>query len=370
MKKKPIINPINIPFQYDDEMEKTPWHKHIWLHPSMYIGKKGTGSLPNDGVYVLIKEVLDNAVDEFMSGYGKYIELYIDDIRKIIIVQDYGRGIPINQMVDAVTKMGFSSKSNSELFKKSIGVTPAGTGLKVVNAMSSYFYIRSYCNGRTKTITFSKGLEITETAEEDFNPLDNGTYIEFTPDKMLFGSYQIIPEYLIWLLKDYTFLNPGLTIAYNGDYYMSNNGLLDLLNENMQSPALYSPIHLKGKDIELAICHDSIANETYYGFVNGLYTGQNSVHLKAFKEAYVKTIREFFHKDCNASDILSFIVVAISIKVQEPLFTRAGKFVSDGKDANAVVRFITDFVQKELSDYLHCHPDVADIIRENIERIF
>jgi len=354
-----------------EEAKTLEWHEHIRLRPGLYIGKLGDGSYRDDGMYGLIKEVMDNSVDEFLLGYGKRLELYIDETSNRITIRDYGRGISFNKLFDVATKMYDSTKCNSKTFKKSIGITSEGTGLKVVNAMSSNLYIQSFRNKYTQGITFAKGLFVKDYAET-YTVDPDGTYIGFTPDKTLFGKYRINPEYVIQMIKNYTYLNVGLTIVYNRKFYFSHNGLLDLLNENMKSPGLYSPIHFKADDIELAICHDSVWGAEFYSFVNGLQTWKGT-HVRAFCKAYVKTIREFYEIDYKESDILSYITVAISIKIQEPVFesaqpTTLGSKYMYSDEKLTISDFITDFVQKELSKYLHFHPDVAAIIRGMIEK--
>ncbi len=352
----------------DDSIKTLEWQEHIRLRPGMYIGKLGDGSSPDDGVYVLVKEVLDNSIDEYMMGYGKQIELNIDEAGKVS-VRDYGRGIPLGKVLDVASKMNTGAKYDSKAFKKSVGLN--GVGIKAVNALSDQFFIQSFRDKRTKAVTFAKGQVVENTPEAETTQ-PNGTLTTFVPDEILFGHYQIIPEYLERLLKNYTFLNTGLVLVYNGIKYVSRNGLLDLLDDNMNSPGLYDPIHLKGEDIELAICHGTQYGEEYYSFANGQFTPQGGTHQQAFREAYVKTIREFFRKDYDASDIRSSIIAAISIKVQEPMFesqtkTKLGsKEMSPGSDLT-VNKFIGDFVKKELDNYLHRHPDTADTIRQKID---
>ena len=358
---------MNTEYQ-DDSIISLDWQEHIRLRPGMYIGKLGDGSSPDDGVYVLVKEVLDNSVDEYMMGYGKRIELDIDEAGKVS-VRDYGRGIPLGKVLDVASKMNTGAKYDSSVFKKSVGMN--GVGIKAVNALSDHFYIQSFRNQRTKAVSFARGQVVEDFAEVNTDQPD-GTLTTFVPDETLFGNFQIIPEYLERLLKNYTFLNTGLAVIYNGIKYVSRNGLLDLLDDNMNSPGLYDPIHLKGEDIELAICHGTQYGEEYYSFANGQFTPQGGTHQQAFREAYVKTIREFFRKDYDASDIRSSIIAAVSIKIQEPMFesqtkTKLGsKEMAPGNDLT-VNKFIGDFVKKELDNYLHRHSDVADAIRQKIE---
>jgi topoisomerase-4 subunit B len=352
----------------DDSIKTLEWQEHIRLRPGMYIGKLGDGSSPDDGVYVLVKEVLDNSIDEYMMGYGKQIELNIDESGKVA-VRDFGRGIPLGKVLDVASKMNTGAKYDSKAFKKSVGLN--GVGIKAVNALSGQFYLQSFRDKRTKAVIFAKGQVVDNPAETETDQ-PNGTLTTFVPDEALFGHYRIIPEYLERLLKNYTFLNTGLVLVYNGVRYVSRNGLLDLLDDNMNSPGLYDPIHLKGEDIELAICHGTQYGEEYYSFANGQFTPQGGTHQQAFREAYVKAVRDFFRKDYDASDIRSSIIAAISIKVQEPMFesqtkTKLGsKEMSPGSDLT-VSKFIGDFVKKELDNYLHRHPDTADAIRQKIE---
>ena len=352
----------------DDSIKTLEWQEHIRLRPGMYIGKLGDGSSPDDGVYILVKEVLDNSIDEYMMGYGKQIVLNIEETGKVSI-RDYGRGVPLGKVLDVASKMNTGAKYDSKAFKKSVGLN--GVGIKAVNALSDQFYIQSFRDGRTKAVSFSKGIVLEDTPET-VSDQPNGTLTSFVPDEALFGNYQIIPEYLERLLKNYTFLNTGLIVLYNGVKYFSRNGLLDLLDDNMNSPGLYAPIHLKGEDIEIAICHGTQYGEEYYSFANGQFTPQGGTHQQAFRESYIKTIREFFRKDYEASDIRSSIIAAVSIKIQEPMFesqtkTKLGsKEMAPGSDLT-VSKFIGDFVKRELDNYLHRHTDVADAIRQKIE---
>jgi len=359
---------IDILQYIEDDVITLDWQEHIRMRPGMYIGKLGDGSSPDDGVYVLVKEVMDNSIDEYMMGFGKQIELKIDETGKVT-VRDFGRGIPLGKVLDVASKMNTGAKYDTGAFKKSVGMN--GVGIKAVNALSDKFYIQSFRERRTKAVEFSKGLLMNDLAEMDtIQP--NGTLTSFVPDETLFGQYQIIPEYVERLLKNYTFLNVGLTIVYNGVKYKSRNGLLDLLDDNMNSPGLYVPIHLKGEDIELAICHGTQYGEEYYSFANGQFTPQGGTHQQAFREAYVKTIREFFKKEYEASDIRSSIIAAVSIKLQEPMFesqtkTKLGS-KEMAKDSDLTVsKFIGDFVKRELDNYLHRHADVADAIKQKIE---
>ena len=353
---------------HDDSIITLEFPENIRRRPGMYIGKLGDGSAPDDGMYILVKEVLDNSIDEYMMGYGKHIELTIGD-DAMISVRDYGRGIPLGKVQDVVSKLHTGAKFDSQAFKKSVGLN--GVGVKAVNALSNHFHIQSFRDGRTKSVVFSQGM-ITEDEPETATNQPNGTLTRFIPDELLFGQFQILPEYIEKLLKNYIFLNTGLVVVFNGVKYVSRNGLLDLLDDNMNAPGLYDPIHLKGGDIEIAICHGTQYGEEYYSFANGQFTPQGGTHQQAFRESYVKTIREFFRKDYEASDIRSSIIAAVSIRLQEPMFesqtkTKLGsKEMAPGSELT-VNKFIGDFVKKELDNYLHRHSEVADVIRQKIE---
>ena len=331
----------------------------------MYIGKLGDGSSRDDGIYILLKEVLDNSVDEFMMGFGKTIEITISE--RMVRVRDYGRGIPLGKMVEAASKMNTGAKYDSKVFKKSVGLN--GVGIKAVNALSSAFEIQSIREGKMKTADFECG-ELKDAAKESKTELANGTIISFVPDKEMFGNYHYILEYIEVLLKNYVYLNAGLTIDLNGVKYQSKNGLLDLLNENMSSEGLYPIIHLKNHDIELAMTHGNQYTDEYFAFVNGQHTTQGGTHLAAFKEGVVKTIREFYKKDFDPSDIRQSIIVAMSIKIEEPIFESQTKTKLGSKDMGpkgpGVRNYIHDFLKKDLDDYLHKHPEIAEIILKKI----
>ena len=353
-------------FQYTEEHIQTlDWKEHIRKRPGMYIGKLGDGSSRDDGIYVLLKEVLDNAVDEFMMGFGKTIEITIND--RLVKVRDYGRGIPLGKLVDVASKMNTGAKYDSKAFKKSVGLN--GVGIKAVNALSSNFEIQSFREGKVKAAEFSCG-EILRDEKEKKTEMADGTLVCFVPDKDMFGKYHFITEYLESLIKNYVFLNSGLTISLNGQKFHSKNGLLDLLTENMDSPGLYPVIHLKNHDFEMALTHGNQYTEEYFSFVNGQNTVQGGTHLIAFKEAVVKTIREFYKKDFDPSDIRQSIVAAFSIKIEEPVFESQTKTKLGSKDMSpggvSIRNFITDFVKKHLDDYLHTHPETADILHKKI----
>jgi topoisomerase IV subunit B len=352
---------------YSEEHIKTlEWREHIRLRPGMYIGKLGDGSSQDDGVYVLLKEVMDNAIDEYMMGYGKKIDVSI--VGKEVRIRDYGRGIPLGKVLDAVSKMNTGAKYDSEAFKKSVGLN--GVGVKAVNALSSKFVIRSIREGQLKVSEFEHGITIAD------NPLvstdeENGVEVIFQPDETMFGNYYFISEYVDTMLKNYVYLNTGLVINFNGNKFLSKNGLVDLLNENMSKEGLYPIIHLIGDDIEVAFTHGLQYGEDYYSFVNGQNTTQGGTHLLAFREAIVKTIRDFYKKDFDPSDIRSSIIAAISIKVVEPIFESQTKTKLGSKDmypeGPSVRNFIMEFIKKHLDDYLHKNPETARIILKNIQ---
>jgi topoisomerase IV subunit B len=352
---------------YTEEHIKTlEWREHIRLRPGMYIGKLGDGSSQDDGIYVLIKEVMDNAIDEYMMGFGKKIDVSITD--NVVRVRDYGRGVPLGKVLDAVSKMNTGAKYDSKAFKKSVGLN--GVGVKAVNALSSSFTIKSYREGEVKSITFDHG---NTQLDEPLKPSDeeNGTEVIFHPDSGMFGNYHFISEYVENMLKNYVYLNAGLIINFNGNKFISKNGLVDLLNENMSKEGLYPIIHLKGEDIEVAFTHGFQYGEDYYSFVNGQNTTQGGSHLIAFREALVKTIREFYKKDYDPADIRSSIIAAISIKVEEPIFESQTKTKLGSKDMSpegpSVRNFIVEFIKKQLDDYLHKNPETARIILKKIQ---
>lgn len=332
----------------------------------MYIGKLGDGSSQDDGVYVLLKEVMDNAVDEYMMGFGKKIDVSINE--KEVRVRDYGRGIPLGKVLDAVSRMNTGAKYDSRAFKKSVGLN--GVGVKAVNALSSRFIIRSIRDGQIKISEFEHGITIKDHQIKPSTE-ENGVEVIFQPDETMFGNYFYISEYVDSMLKNYVFLNSGLIINFNGNKFFSRNGLADLLNENMSKEGLYPLIHLKGEDIELAFTHGLQYGEDYYSFVNGQNTTQGGTHLTAFRDAIVKTIRDFYKKDYDASDIRSSIIAAISIKVEEPIFESQTKTKMGSKDMGpegpSVRNFITEFIKKQLDDYLHKNPETAKVLLQKIQ---
>lgn len=354
------------PTAYNDEDIKTlDWMEHIRRRPGMYIGKLGDGSYADDGIYVLLKEVLDNSIDEYMMGYGKTIEVTVEE--GSVAVRDYGRGVPLGKVVDVSSKMNTGAKYDSKAFKKSVGLN--GVGIKAVNALSSYFLITSFRDGECKRVEYNKAVV---TDESDIQPTDepNGTSVYFIPDKEIFNEYVYKDEYIENLLKNYVFLNSGLTIIYNGKKFHSRNGLVDLLNENMTTEPLYPIIHLVGEDIELVITHSNQYGEEYYSFVNGQYTTQGGTHLSAFREAVSRVIKEYYNKNFEYSDIRAGIVSAISIKVEEPVFESQTKTKLGSKDMGpegpTVAKFIGDFLKKELDNYLHKNADTSEALLRKI----
>lgn len=351
---------------YSDEDIKTlDWQEHIRRRPGMYIGKLGDGSSADDGIYVLLKEVLDNSIDEYMMGFGKTIEVKIEESK--VEVRDHGRGIPLTKVKDVSSKMNTGAKYDSKAFKKSVGLN--GVGIKAVNALSSNFYIQSFRDKKTVSVTYSKAIVTEEGAIEATNE-PNGTYIEFIPDSTIFGNYQFRDDYVEALLKNYTFLNTGLTILYNDKKFISKNGLVDLLNENMTSDALYPIIHISDADIEVAITHTNQYGEEYYSFVNGQHTTQGGTHQAAFRETVSRVIKEYYNKNFEYADIRSGIVAAISIKVEEPVFESQTKTKLGSKDMGpngpTVQKFIGDFLKKELDNYLHKEAETSELLLKKI----
>ncbi len=349
----------------DENIITLDWNEHIRRRPGMYIGKLGDGTYADDGIYVLLKEVLDNSIDEYMMGYGKTIEVTIEEGK--VKVRDYGRGIPLNKLVDVSSKMNTGAKYDSKAFKKSVGLN--GVGIKAVNALSTYFHIQSFRDKETKEVTYSMG-DVTDSPTITTTSQTNGTLTEFIPDETLFTHYNYKDEYVESLLKNYAFLNSGLTIVYNGKKFYSQNGLVDLLNENMTSENLYPIIHLKGEDIEIVVTHGNQYGEEYYSFVNGQHTTQGGTHLSAFREALGRTIKEFYNKNYDYADIRSGIIAAVSIKVEEPVFESQTKTKLGSKDIGpngpSIAKFISDFVKKELDNYLYKNSETADILQRKI----
>jgi len=351
----------------EDNIRSLDWKEHIRMRPGMYIGKLGDGSSPDDGIYILLKEVLDNSIDEFVMGAGKTIEIRIKD--KEVRVRDYGRGIPLGKVVDVVSKMNTGGKYDTRAFKKSVGLN--GVGTKAVNALSTYFKVESVRDSQLKYAEFSQG-ELTVNAEIETTTKRKGTRVVFIPDDTIFKNYKFRSEYVAKMLKNYVYLNPGLTIDFNGEKFHSENGLKDLLEDTMaQEDMLYPVIHLRGDDIEVAITHSKTQySEEYHSFVNGQHTTQGGTHQAAFRESIVKTIREFYGKNYDASDIRKSIVSAISIKVMEPVFesqtkTKLGS-TDMGGDLPTVRTYINDFVKTQLDNYLHKNTEAAERIQRKI----
>ena len=351
----------------DDNIQTLEWQEHVRMRPGMYIGKLGDGSSADDGIYILLKEVIDNSIDEFVMGAGKQIEVRIEENK--VSVRDFGRGIPLGKVVDVVSKMNTGGKYDSRAFKKSVGLN--GVGTKAVNALSSYFYVASVRDGQRKSATFSLGV-LQEESPLEASSEKRGTLVTFVPDGTIFKNYKFRSEYVVRMLKNYTYLNPGLVILYNGEKFFSENGLEDLLKEdNNEEDFAYPIIHLSGDDIEIALTHSkSQYSEQYYSFVNGQNTTQGGTHLNAYREAIVATLRNYYNKAYDASDIRKSIIGAISIKVMEPVFesqtkTKLGS-TEMGEGMPSVRTYITNFVQKHLDDYLHKQPEIAEEIQRKI----
>jgi topoisomerase-4 subunit B len=351
----------------EESIRSLDWKEHIRLRPGMYIGKMGNGSSPDDGVYILIKEVIDNSIDEFVMGNGKTIEITLRNNK--VTVRDFGRGIPLGKVIDVVSKINTGAKYDSKVFKKSVGLN--GVGAKAANALSSLFEIKSIRDGKSKLVTFSKG-EILNDYPISLSSSRKGTKVSFVPDEYLFGKYRFIIEYIEKMMWNYCYLNPGLTILFNGEKFYSENGLYDLLSQRVDAEVLYPIIHLKGEDIEVAITHcKNQYSEQYYSFVNGQHTVQGGTHQSAFRQALVKTIRDFYSKNYDASDIRQAINAAISIKVIEPVFesqtkTKLGSTEME-PDGITVLAYIQDFLKKYLDNYLHKNPEASEAIEKKIK---
>lgn len=349
----------------DDDIKTLDWQEHIRRRPGMYIGKLGDGSSADDGIYVLLKEVLDNSIDEYMMGFGKNIDVSITD--GVVKVRDHGRGVPLGKVKDVSSRMNTGAKYDSKAFKKSVGLN--GVGIKAVNALSSFFLIQSYRDGQTTSVEYCRAIVEKEEAIHPTND-ENGTLIEFIPDPTIFTGYAFRDDYIESLLKNYVFLNTGLTITYNGKKFHSKNGLVDLLNEYMTSEPLYPIIHMKEADIEVVITHTDQYGEEYYSFVNGQHTTQGGTHQSAFRESLSRVIKEFYNKNFDYADIRSGIVAAISVKVEEPVFESQTKTKLGSKDMGpggpSVQKFIGDFLKKELDNYLHKHADTSEALLKKI----
>src|SRR6188768_1903379 len=356
-------------FEYTEESIKSlDWREHIRLRPGMYIGKLGDGTAPDDGIYVLVKEVLDNCIDEHMMGYGKQIEITIEG--KGVTIRDYGRGIPLGKVVDVVSKVNTGAKFDSKVFQKSVGLN--GVGTKAVNALSNYFKVTAYREGKEKTAEFERGVLLKEH-KEAASKEDNGTLVTFVPDESIFKNFHFVQEYLDNQFWNYCYLNAGLVMNLNGKRYVSKNGLLDLLQRKTNEDEIRYPIiHLKGEDIEIAITHENSYGEEYYSFVNGQFTTQGGTHLAAFREGYVKTIREFYKKDYDAADIRGSVCAAISVRVQEPVFESQTKTKLGSQtvyeNGPSMKNFISDFLGKELNNYLHRNTATAEALKKRIEQ--
>ena len=348
----------------EDDFETLSWNEHIRRRSGMYIGKLGDGSSPDDGIYVLFKEIIDNAIDEFIMGYGKSVEITIQD--NMVTVRDYGRGIPLGKVIDAVSKMNTGAKYGSSAFSKSVGLN--GVGTKAVNATSTYFYIQSFRDGQTKYAQFSKG-NLVESADGATTE-KNGTLVKYIADPELYPDYKYNMEFLDTMLRNYSYLNTGLSLKFNGVEYKSKNGLLDLITENISETPLYPIIHISGKDIEIAITHGTENGENISSFVNGQNTYHGGTHLAAFREGVAKTIKEFYKKDFDPKDVRQSIVGAISIKIVEPSFSNQTKTFLNSKEVapggQSVRNFIVDFVSSELDNYLHKHPEITEPLLKKI----
>ncbi|HUX84296.1 MAG TPA: DNA topoisomerase IV subunit B [Chitinophagaceae bacterium] len=353
----------------EDSITSLDWREHIRIRPGMYIGKLGDGSSPDDGIYVLLKEIIDNSIDEFTMGFGRQIDIEVSDQK--VTVRDFGRGIPLGKVVEAVSRINTGAKYDSKVFQKSVGLN--GVGTKAVNALSERFRVESIREGKMKAAEFESGV-LKKEYRESPTPTPNGTLITFIPDQAIFRHYHFIPEFLENQIRNYCYLNAGLTMLFNGKKYLSKNGLLDLLRSkvNEEQEARYPIIHLKGTDIEVALTHTNEYGEEYHSFVNGQFTTQGGTHLAAFKEAFVRTIRDFYKKDFDASDIRGSICAAISIRVQEPVFESQTKTKLGSQNMSeggiSVKNFIADFLGRELDNFLHKNPSVADGMKKRIEQ--
>ena len=351
----------------DDAIKTLEWHEHIRRRPGMYIGKLGDGTYADDGIYVLIKEVIDNSIDEFMMGFGKRIDVAVNPQGEVS-VRDFGRGIPLNKVVDVASKMNTGGKYDSAAFQKSIGLN--GVGIKAVNALSTRFVVTAVRDGQMKCVEFSKGIVVRE---HDIEPTDqkNGTLVEFTPDAEIFENYAYRDEFIVQMLKNYSYLNKGLTLSYNGEKFKSENGVVDLLMDNMIEESLYPIIHLETRDLEIAMTHCDHYGEEYYSFVNGQHTTQGGTHLNAFKEAVVKTLRDYYGKNYDTGDIRSGLTAVVAIRVQEPVFesqtkTKLGSKDMSPKDGVSIRSYVGDFLSEHLDNYLRRNLDTAEIINKKI----
>lgn len=350
----------------EDTIQTLEWREHLRLRPGMYIGKLGNGEAPDDGIYVLLKEVVDNSIDEYAMGFGK--QLIVDVTETTITVRDFGRGIPLGKLIDVASKINTGGKYDSKNYKKSVGLN--GVGIKAVNALSESFEVSTYRDGMMKTARFERGQLIFESPEVPTEE-QNGTFVQFTPDNTLFEHYKFQDDFVLTMIRNYTFLNTGLKIILNGKSYISRHGLLDLLKENMTKDPLYPIIHLEGDDIEVAITHANQYGEEYYSFVNGQHTTQGGTHLTAFKESVSRTIKEYANKNFEYSDIRNGIIAAISVKVEDPVFESQTKTKLGSRDMGpegpTVAKFVGDFIKRELDNYLHRNPETADAMLKKIQ---
>jgi topoisomerase IV subunit B len=352
----------------EDNIRSLEWQEHIRLRPGMYIGKMGDGTAPDDGIYILIKEVVDNAIDEFVMGAGKTVEISVQN--GSVTVRDFGRGIPLGKMVDAVSKMNTGAKYDSKAFKKSVGLN--GVGTKAVNALSSRFLVQAIRDNQTKTAVFEQGVLVEESAVEESTGR-RGTKVVFTPDPSLFSNYRFQMEYVEKMVWNYVYLNPGLSIYLNGEKYFSENGLKDLLQNTLSGEVIHDIVHLRGEDIEIALVHaERSQSEQYHSFVNGQHTTQGGTHQTALREALVQTLRGFYQKQYDPADIRQSVIIAISIKVIEPIFesqTKTKLGSNDmGPDGPSIRSFIADFLKTSLDNFLHRHPEIAEAIQRKILR--
>jgi len=354
--------------KYDESsIRSLDWREHIRLRPGMYIGKLGDGTSMDDGIYILLKEVIDNCIDEFVMGNGKQIDIKISENK--VSIRDYGRGIPLGKVIECVSQINTGGKYDSAAFKKSVGLN--GVGTKAVNALSTYFKVQSYRDGKTKAASFEKGQLVNDYPLEDtIEP--NGTLVSFIADDSIFKNFRYMSEYIENMIWNYVYLNAGLVIWFNDQKFLSKDGLLDLLKRKTNEEALRYPIiHLRGEDIEVALTHENQYGEEYYSFVNGQHTTQGGTHLNAFREAFAKTVREFYKKDFDLADIRASIIAAVSIRVQEPVFesqtkTKLGSTNMAPTDSPTVKQFVIDFLKKSLDDFLHKHPETADALQRRI----
>lgn len=350
----------------DDNIRHLSDMEHVRTRPGMYIGRLGDGNLPEDGIYVLLKEVVDNSIDEFKMKAGDRIEIEVEDNLRVT-VRDYGRGIPQGKLVEAVSMLNTGGKYDSKAFKKSVGLN--GVGIKAVNALSSHFEVKSFRDGKVRELTFEKGVKLNDVTLETDD--ENGTFIYFEPDKSLFKDYSFHNDIVETMLRNYTYLNSGLTIMYNGRRIKSRNGLADLLNDTMTNDGLYPIVHIVGEDIEIAFTHTNQYGEEYHSFVNGQHTTQGGTHQSAFKEHIAKTIKEFYNKNYEYTDVRNGLVAAIAINVEEPVFESQTKIklgsTQMAPDGESINKYVGDFVKQNVDNYLHIHPDVAEVIENKIK---